>query len=283
MAPSTFITLAELATQRAAWGEEGARVALVPTMGALHLGHLSLVRLARQMADRVVVSIFVNPTQFGPNEDFAKYPRTLVADLELLASLQVEAVFLPNAATMYPDGFQTFVHNQGMALTLDGQSRPGHFQGVLTVVMKLLNLVRPDVAIFGKKDYQQWRLIEKMVADLCLPYRIAAGETLREVDGLAMSSRNRFLDDQERSNATAIYRGLSAAKAAYKSGERDAQKLTLVCRKLIEISQLVKIDYVELRSAATLVPLSGQVTEPCVLLVAAKLGTTRLIDNMEME
>ena len=283
MAPSTFITLAELAAQRAAWDAEGARVALVPTMGALHLGHLSLVRLARQMADRVVVSIFVNPTQFGPNEDFAKYPRTLVADLELLASLQVEAVFLPNAATMYPDGFQTFVQNQGMALTLDGQSRPGHFQGVLTVVMKLLNLVRPDVAIFGKKDYQQWRLIEKMVADLCLPYRIAAGETLREVDGLAMSSRNRFLGDLERTHATALYRGLAAAKAAYKSGERDAQKLTSACQKILETSQVVKIDYVELRSAATLAPLSDQVTEPCVLLVAAKLGTTRLIDNMEME
>jgi pantoate--beta-alanine ligase len=251
-------------------------------MGALHLGHLSLVRQARQMADRVLVSIFVNPTQFGPNEDFAKYPRTLAADLELLASLNVEAVFLPSAVTMYPSGYQTYVHNEGMALILDGQSRPGHFKGVLTVVMKLLLLVRPDVALFGKKDYQQWRLIEKMVSDLCLPCRIVGGETLREVDGLAMNSRNQFLSDQQRSQATAISRGLAAAKTAYSSGERDAGKLTAACRQVLVEGQALHVDYIELCNSADLTPVSGEVTGPSVMLVAAKLGTTRLIDNMEM-
>ena len=283
MAPSTLITLAELAAQRGAWDEAGARVAFVPTMGALHLGHLSLVRQARQLADRVLVSIFVNPAQFGPNEDFAKYPRTLAADLELLASLNVEAVFLPSAVTMYPSGFQTYIHNEGMALVLDGQSRPGHFKGVLTVVMKLLLLVRPDVAMFGKKDYQQWRLIEKMVADLCLPCRIVGGETLREVDGLAMSSRNQFLSDQQRSQATAISRGLAAAKAIYSSGERDAGKLTAACRQVLAQGQSLQVDYVELCRSGDLAAVSGEVTAPSVMLVAAKLGTTRLIDNMEMD
>ena len=163
MGPKTLITLEELGNVRHGWATDGARVAFVPTMGALHEGHLSLVKQARGLADRVMVSIFVNPTQFGPTEDFAKYPRTLKADLELLSTLEVEAVFLPNAQTVYPDGYQTFVHNQVMSQGLCGATRKNHFEGVLTVVLKLFNLVQPHVAVFGKKDYQQWRLIEKKI------------------------------------------------------------------------------------------------------------------------
>jgi pantoate--beta-alanine ligase len=189
--PMTLISLSELTDVRNGWEREGAKVVFVPTMGALHEGHMQLVRVARQHGSRVIVSIFVNPTQFGPNEDFAKYPRTLAADLELLAKEKVDAVFLPNAMSMYPDGFQTYVINKTMAKGLCGAVRPGHFEGVLTVVLKLFNLVRPHTAIFGKKDYQQWRLIERMVKDLHLPVMVLGQDTVRESDGLAMSSRNR--------------------------------------------------------------------------------------------
>ena len=281
-APATLITLDELHATRAAWAQEGSRVAFVPTMGALHEGHLSLVAKARTLADRVLVSIFVNPLQFGPSEDFAKYPRTLTADLELLTSQGVEAVFLPNAATMYPDGFQTHVTNRGMALELEGARRPGHFDGVLTVVLKLLSLVQPHVAIFGKKDYQQWRLVERMAQDLCLPLEILGAETLREPDGLAMSSRNRYLTDAERPVAARLHQALKAAKDAFDSGSRDAKNVAAACQRLLEGVAGLTPEYAELRRARDLTAFTGKMDTSAVLLVAARVGTTRLIDNLEL-
>jgi pantoate--beta-alanine ligase len=280
--PTTLIGTDELTALRTAYEAEGARVAFVPTMGALHEGHLSLVATARQRADRVIASIFVNPLQFGPSEDLARYPRTLKADLDLLATLEVEAVFVPNAAMMYPDGFQTYVHNKEMAQSMDGISRKGHFEGVLTVVLKLLNLVRPHVAIFGKKDYQQWRLIERMVRDLAVPVEVVGAETLREADGLAMSSRNRYLSDTERPVATRLHQGLTTAKAAYDGGAREAPALIEAFQKVAGAVQGLAIEYVEVRERTQLTPVTGTIERPVVMLVAAKLGTTRLIDNLEI-
>jgi pantoate--beta-alanine ligase len=251
-------------------------------MGALHAGHLSLVELAREKADRVLVSIFVNPTQFGPNEDFERYPRTLKADLELLAPLDVDAVFLPNAASMYPPGFQTYVHNKGMSEGLCGASRPGHFEGVLTVVLKLFNLTRPHVAVFGKKDYQQWRLIERMARDLDLRVEVLGAETLREVDGLAMSSRNRYLSAAERQTAVGLSRALRAAKAAVDGGETDAGKVLERFRSTLAETPGFALEYGELRQRADLAPVTGALSAPAVLIAAGRVGATRLIDNMEM-
>ena len=281
--PSTLISIADLQARRQAWERDGVKVAFVPTMGALHQGHLSLVKQARDLADRVIVSIFVNPTQFGPGEDLSRYPRTLSADLELLASENVEAVFLPSDATMYPDGFQTYLHGKGMALQLEGSSRKHHFEGVLTVVLKLFNLVQPHVAIFGKKDYQQWRLIEQMVADLNLPVKIIGCETKRELDGLAMSSRNRYLSERERQLAPSIYQGLLAAKAGFAAGEHSPEALISSCRNVIEQQQDFVVDYIELCQRRDLLPCGTSVAEASVMLVAVRLGTTRLIDNMEMD
>lgn len=281
MEPQTLITLAELKALRDGWDRDGARVAFVPTMGALHEGHLSLVKQARQVADRVLVSIFVNPTQFGPSEDFAKYPRTLKADLELLGLQNVEAVFLPNAQSMYPDGYETYVHNKGMAQTLDGLTRKNHFEGVCTVVLKLFNLTRPHLAIFGKKDYQQWRIIEKMVDDLNLPVQVMGGETLREADGLAMSSRNRYLSDVERKLAPRLHQGLIAGKEAAK--KKDAKAVLDAFRKVVAEVPGIDLEYVELRRQKDLKPVEGKIDQPAVLLTAARIGTTRLIDNLELD
>ncbi len=282
-APKTLITLEDLQAVRDDWQAYGARVAFVPTMGALHEGHLSLVKQARSLADRVLVSIFVNPTQFGPTEDFSKYPRTLKSDLDLLTSQDVEAVFLPNAQTMYPDGFQTYVHNTEMSQGLCGASRKNHFEGVLTVVLKLLNLARPDVALFGKKDYQQWRLIEKMAEDLHLKPRIVGSETLREADGLAMSSRNRFLSDVERKLAARLYQGLQAGQAAAKAGKREASEIVAAFQKVAGEVPGIDLEYVELRRRQNLKPVEGKLDGPGVLLCAARVGTTRLIDNLELD
>lgn len=280
--PITLITPEDVMALRQAWAREQARVAFVPTMGALHQGHLSLVKQGSALADKVLVSIFVNPLQFGPNEDFDKYPRTLKADVELLSSLKVDAVFLPTTANMYPDGFQTHVHNHTLAADLEGKSRPGHYDGVLTVVLKLLNIVRPEVAIFGKKDYQQWRLIERMALDLCLPSRIIGGETLREADGLALSSRNRYLDDRQRLVAGKIYQALEAAKAVFGRGNRHPTALLGACTQILSDVPEINLEYAELRRQADLTAFSGQVDAPCVLLIAARVGTTRLIDNLEL-
>lgn len=280
--PMTLISLLELAELRAAWEREGAKVVFVPTMGALHEGHMHLVRAARSHGSRVMVSIFVNPTQFGPNEDFAKYPRTLTADLALLEKEGVDAVFLPNAASMYPEGFQTSLHNKVMAEGLCGAQRPGHFDGVLTVVLKLFNLVRPHIAIFGKKDYQQWRLIECMARDLNLAVQIVGLETVREADGLAMSSRNRYLSPADRACATLLSKGLMAARKIVESGEKNIEDIVTACRTHLVAEKSISIEYLELRRQFNLASFDEILDTPAVLLVACRIGSTRLIDNMEM-
>lgn len=277
----TIITLDELKTWRVAQGSSS--VAFVPTMGALHAGHLALVRKAQQLADKVIVSIFVNPIQFGPKEDFATYPRTLAEDMEQLGRLGADAVFLPNASQMYPDHFQTYVTNETMAQVLCGASRPGHFRGVLTVVAKLFNLIQPKVAVFGKKDYQQWRMIEQMVQDLAMPLTIVGEDTLREEDGLAMSSRNRRLTPEHRQSiAPQLYKGLQLAQQAYVQGERSKEEL--VARTTTHLQQYpdLKLEYVALHDQAGLAPVADLVKEPAVMLVAARLGDVRLIDNIEL-
>jgi pantoate--beta-alanine ligase len=266
------------------WSEaargRGERVALVPTMGYLHEGHLALVREARRHADRVAVSIFVNPTQFGPNEDLARYPRDLAGDLAKLASAGADATFVPAAAAMYPAGYQTFVQVRDLEKGLCGDRRPGHFVGVATVVLKLFQIARPQVALFGEKDYQQLVVIRRMVRDLDVPVEIVAVPTLREPDGLAMSSRNSYLSPPDRTRAAALYRGLSAARARHAAGERRAP--ALVEAAAAEIRPAVdRVDYIEVRDAETLAPVDP-VDGPAVVLVAAFVGATRLIDNIRL-
>ena len=282
MTLKTIVETAELEAFRLALFSAGKKLAFVPTMGALHDGHISLVKQARQTADAVIVSIFVNPTQFGPGEDFNRYPRTLTEDAKKLAEAGCDAVFLPNIATIYPDGFQTWVRNEPLENQLCGASRPGHFRGVLTVVLKLFNLVRPELALFGKKDYQQWRLIEKMAADLNVPLKVIGSETVREPDGLAMSSRNRYLKPEERAMAVAISRGLKAAVEKYKAGETNAVSLTGIVAKEIASQPAIKVEYLTICDQMSLAPVGESVKGPAVILLAAQLGTLRLIDNMEL-
>jgi len=250
-------------------------------MGALHQGHASLIQRGKQEAGAVVCSIFVNPLQFGPNEDFSKYPRVLQSDVALLESLGADAVFAPSIQEMYPTTAQTRIYNTKMANILCGATRPGHFEGVLTVVMKLFNLVQPDVAIFGLKDYQQFKVIEQMVADFYVPIRLLGSETVRESDGLAMSSRNRYLSPEARQDAVSISRGLRAAQQAFAAGEREVQRLKELAHR--EVSPKFKIDYFEICSRQSLEQLSGKIDAPCVMLFAGKLGDVRLIDNLELE
>ncbi len=285
MEPKTILSPSDMSALRDEWEHDGARVAFVPTMGALHQGHLALVERAKTLADRVVVSIFVNPIQFGPNEDFEKYPRTLKSDLELLSPLGADAVFLPNATSMYPKGFQTYVTNRGMANDLDGASRPGHFDGVLTVVLKLFNLVRPHAAIFGKKDYQQWRLIMAMAHDLALRVEVLGHDTIREEDGLAMSSRNRYLSADERKIGLRLSQGLFAARSAVKAAKDKATVETAMVafRTMVGSGAELKMDYVEVRRQADLTPFAATNDAPAVMLVAGRVGATRLIDNLEFE
>ncbi|MCK8516112.1 pantoate--beta-alanine ligase [Methylonatrum kenyense] len=262
----------------------GARLALVPTMGNLHAGHLELVRLAAQCADEVVVSIFVNPLQFGPGEDFDRYPRTLDADLEALAGLgRPLQVFAPGTAVLYPDGpeLASQVQVGGLSDILCGASRPGHFTGVATVVLKLLNLVQPEVAVFGRKDYQQLQVIRRMVRDLDVPVAIEAGATVREADGLALSSRNRYLNQAERRQAPRLYRVLGELAAAMKAGEGDLAALEQRGRETL-IAAGMRPDYVSIRCQRDLrVP--GAEDRDLVVLAAARLGETRLIDNLEFQ
>jgi pantoate--beta-alanine ligase len=283
MKPVTLISLEDLSEWREEQFLNNETVALVPTMGALHPGHLSLVVAAKDKASKIVVSTFVNPKQFGPNEDFAKYPRTINDDLEKLAALNVDAVFMPNAAQIYPTDFQTSLHNSSMSKGLCGASRPGHFDGVLTVVLKLFNLVRPDYAAFGKKDYQQLKVIEQMVSDLCLPVTIIKGETVRDEDGLALSSRNKFLSDTQRPVATRIITALKACEEVYKSGTRNKETLTEAFMKVISENSEVRLDYFEIRSQDRLQEIDeAELTQSAVILAAAFLGETRLIDNLEL-
>jgi pantoate--beta-alanine ligase len=273
LAPVVARTREELTVALRALREGGGTVALVPTMGALHEGHRALLRRARALADMVAVSVFVNPLQFGPTEDFDRYPRAFDADLAFCAAEGVALVFAPSLSEMYPGGSpQVRVHPGPLGDELEGASRPGHFAGVLTVVLKLLNLVRPDVAVFGEKDYQQLTLIRRMVTDLDLCVTIIGAPTVREPDGLALSSRNRYLSGVERAAATAVSRALRAAAASSATGEAALS----AARAVLDAESGVAVDYLALR-APDLGPAPS--TGDARMLVAVRAGTTRLIDN----
>ncbi|UCG42242.1 MAG: pantoate--beta-alanine ligase [candidate division WOR-3 bacterium] len=257
------------------------RVGFVPTMGFLHEGHLSLVRVARKRCDSVVVSVFVNPTQFGPEEDLEAYPRDFGRDRRLLGQEGVDVVFRPDAETVYPDGFATSVLVERLTRGLCGRTRPGHFSGVLTVVAKLLNIVKPDIAVFGQKDAQQALVVGRMVRDLDFDTRIVVAPTVRERDGLAMSSRNFYLTPEQRRQAPVLYRSLRLARRMVRDGERDAASVKLAMRRLIRRESGFRIDYVEVVDTGELQPvrrISGRV----LVAVAAHLGRARLIDNIIM-
>lgn len=270
-------TVAEMQARAAAWRRAGRRIGLVPTMGYLHAGHLSLVACARARADVVVVSIFVNPTQFGPREDLARYPRDFARDERLCREAGVDVIFHPSAEGMYAPGHSTWVVEEALSRPLCGAARPGHFRGVATVVTKLFHAVQPEVAVFGRKDAQQALLIERMVRDLDFPVAIVVAPIVREPDGLAMSSRNVYLSPDERRRALAIARGLGKAEAAYAGGERAAAVLCGLVRTEIEAAG-GRPDYVELRARDSLAELAAA-DRPAVLAVAAFFGPTRLLDN----
>jgi len=274
-------TIAELRRQVAAWRTAGETVGLVPTMGALHDGHLSLVRRSRAECKRTVVSIFVNPTQFGPTEDFNRYPRDLAGDAQKLAAVGVDAIFAPEVAEMYPAGASTTVTVAGLTDGLDGPFRPGHFAGVATIVTKLLLQVLPDVGFFGEKDYQQLQVIKRLARDLDIPVRIEGVPTYREPDGLAMSSRNVYLSPAERRIAPALHRVLTGVAAALARGETADQAVAHGKAELTKAG-FTKIDYLDAVDAATLKPIE-RVTGPLRVAAAAWLGTTRLIDNVAVD
>jgi len=282
------------------WKRRGVRVGFVPTMGYLHAGHLSLVKRARQAVGKkgvVVVSIYVNPTQFAPTEDLAKYPRDLKRDLKLCREAGVDVVFTPSDAEMYPVGssrcddrtaqravpneFSTFVVEEKLSRTMEGAARPTHFRGVTTVVAKLFNLVLPDVAVFGQKDFQQAAIIERMVADLNFPVKIIVAPTLREPDGLAMSSRNKFLDAEQRAQAVILFHALQAASLAVKRKPVSAMRLKTDLKEFITAAPLGRLDYVEFFNPETLAPV-GQVKRGTQMTLAVFFGKTRLIDNAQL-
>jgi pantoate--beta-alanine ligase len=260
----------------------GKSIGLVPTMGALHDGHLSLIRRARAETGFVVVSIFVNPTQFGPHEDLWRYPRPFERDVELCKREGVDVIFAPEASTIYPPGFATFVDVEGLSQRMEGAFRPSHFRGVATVVLKLFQIVAPDVAYFGQKDAQQARVIQQMVRDLNVPVEIRVCPIVREPDGLALSSRNVYLSADERAQAIALSRSLHAAKELIGAGERDANSVRQKMRSVLESAHDVVTDYAELVDPITFEPVQ-QVTGPVLAVVAARVGTTRLIDNLPIE
>ena len=273
-------TVADLRAQVAAWKRAGERVAMVPTMGALHDGHLSLVTLAKAHADRVVASIFVNPTQFAPHEDFDAYPRGEARDAALLATAGCDLLYAPAAAEMYPGGFATTITVSGVSAPLDGEARPGHFAGVATVVAKLLTQCGCDAGVFGEKDYQQLQVIRRMVRDLDLPVAIIGGPTTRAADGLALSSRNAYLSESERATAGKLNLILSQAAIALAAGAAvsDVEAAGILELKALGFDH---IDYLEARAAEDLARLGpGPIDRPARILVAARLGKTRLIDNM---
>ncbi len=259
----------------------GRRIGLVPTMGHLHEGHLSLVDRCRQLADYVVMSIYVNPLQFGPAEDFDRYPRDLERDLAAAQARGVDLVFAPDDRELYPVPISVVVTPRRLADRLCGLSRPGHFEGVLTVVCKLFAIVQPDVGVFGQKDFQQAVLIEKMVADLNLPVRVELAPTIREPDGLAMSSRNEYLSPEERQRALSISRALAAAVAVYRSGQREAAELRADILHTLQAAGGIDVEYVEIVSAGGLEPVA-RADEDAVVAVAARVGKTRLIDNVRL-
>ncbi len=257
-------------------------VGLVPTMGYLHQGHLSLVRQAKMENDVVIVSIFVNPTQFAPSEDYTTYPRDLERDLSLLQKEKTDIVFIPSAEEMYPKDFNSWIKVDGISERLEGASRPGHFQGVTTVVTKLFNIVQPTRAYFGQKDAQQAMVIKKMVKELNMNLEVIVSATIREADGLAMSSRNTYLSQPERQAATILYKALTLARELYKQGEKDAEVIQQQLVSLIGEEPLAKIEYVSIADRDTLQELSI-IDRPVLVLLAVKIGRTRLIDNMLLE
>jgi pantoate--beta-alanine ligase len=274
----TCHTVAELREQIGALRRRGQSIGFVPTMGWLHEGHVALIQASVERCGATVVSIFVNPTQFGPREDFSAYPRDLARDMAMCEAAGVDVLFAPEPGEVYPDGFQTNVEPGPLADALCGPFRPGHFRGVATVVAKLFNMVQPDVAFFGQKDYQQAAIIRRMVLDLNMPMEVVTLPTVREPDGLAMSSRNARLDADERRRAVCLSRGLFAAKAAFDAGERSAERLISVARA--EMGEADSIQYLELVDAVTMQPLGRIVDRPAVLAVAGFLGSVRLIDNV---
>ena len=278
----TLTTVAELRANVRAWKRDGLRVGFVPTMGNLHAGHFSLVDLAKQHADRIVASVFVNPTQFGPNEDFARYPRTLDADAAGLAAHGCDLLFAPSLDEMYPDGAANAVQIRvpGITTTLDGAHRPSHFDGVATVVARLFNMVQPDVAVFGKKDYQQLQVIRQLVRDLAFPIEIIAAPTARADDGLALSSRNQYLSETERAIAPEIHRSLLAMRDAVRTGQALATIESEAIQRLTAAG--FEVDYAAIRRADLGEPLAGQ-RDHLVALIAARLGNTRLIDNIAFD
>jgi pantoate--beta-alanine ligase len=261
---------------------ENGIVGLVPTMGALHAGHTSLIERAKRDCSPVIASLFVNPKQFGPNEDFAKYPRTFESDSEKLKEAGVDALFAPEPAEIYPKDFSTYVNVEGLSERLEGRSRPGHFRGVSTVVMKLLQIVQPNFAYFGRKDAQQARIISQMARDLNLDSEITICPIVREADGLALSSRNAYLSGEERKAATVLHRALEAAKNELSAGIRDARQLQTVLQRTLSAERLAAVDYAEVVDAESFEPVA-RVNKSCYVALAVFLGKTRLIDNLYVE
>lgn len=257
-------------------------IGLVPTMGALHEGHTALVARARQECSRVIASVFVNPKQFGPKEDYNKYPRDLEKDAEKLAPVGVDALFAPDVADVYPDEFRTYVNVEGISERLEGRSRPGHFRGVATVVLKLFEIVQPHFAYFGRKDAQQVRIIGEMARDLNLDPEIVVCPVVREADGLALSSRNAYLSKEERKAATVLHRALAAAREELSAGVRDALQVQTVMRRILATEPLARVDYAEIVSSDTFEPVV-RVARPCYAVLAVFVGKTRLIDNLLIE
>jgi pantoate--beta-alanine ligase len=257
-------------------------VGLIPTMGALHEGHLALVKRAKRECSHVIASIFVNPKQFGPNEDLAKYPRTFGADAEKLAAAGVDAIFAPEPSDVYPHGFRTYVNVEGLSDRLEGRSRPGHFRGVATVVLKLFEIVQPDFAYFGRKDAQQVRIISQMTRDLNLNTGIVVCPIIRESDGLALSSRNAYLTPDERAAATVLHRALTAARDELAAGVRDTLQLQTTMRQVLQAEPQAAVDYAEIVDADTFEPIM-RVARPCYAVLAVFIGKTRLIDNLYIE
>ncbi|MDE2449524.1 MAG: pantoate--beta-alanine ligase [Gammaproteobacteria bacterium] len=279
----TVTTIAAVRERVRRWRSEGRRIAFVPTMGNLHAGHVSLIEAARRHGDRFVASIFVNPMQFGPNEDFAHYPRTPAQDARMLAEAGCDLMFMPDVAEIYPNGSEraTRVEVPGLSSILDGEFRPGHFEGVATVVTKLFEIVQPDVAVFGEKDFQQLTIIRRMVADLCFAVTIIAAPTVREPDGLAMSSRNQYLTDEERRRAPVIHQTLLAAVARLRAGDRDFAGIERAGVEALERAGF-RPDYFAVRRADDLGNPELDARQ-LVVLIAARLGRARLIDNLQVE
>ena len=271
-------SVSEMQQQADMWRGEGKRIALVPTMGYLHAGHLTLMQKAQTHADIVVMSVFVNPTQFGPGEDFERYPRDFENDIRLATEVGVDAAFSPEAAEMYPEGYQTYVDVTRVTLPLCGKSRPGHFRGVTTVVNKLFNIVKPHVAMFGEKDFQQLVTIRRMVKDLHMDVEVLGHPIVRESDGLALSSRNVYLTSEQRQEALRLSQSLREAQTLIQSGERRSDVILKRVREILKAGKDMRIDYAELRHPETLEEVS-RIDGPTLLALAVFLGTTRLIDN----